>query len=61
MQTFDEWFADQRQGHPQCAPLDDLVEVKAKALYRVLYLGYFFLSCSVRVFRCSSTRSLTRP
>ncbi len=38
MQTFGEWLVDQATAHPKCAQVDELVEVRAAALYRVVYL-----------------------
>lgn len=38
MQTFGDWLVDQQLDQPDCAAVDDLIEVKAVSLYRVLYL-----------------------
>lgn len=36
--AFPKWVDQQRAGRPQAAYTDELVEVRATALYRVLYL-----------------------
>lgn len=38
MPTFHEWVDDQQAAHPAAALPDELVEIRAGALYRVVYL-----------------------
>ncbi len=38
MPTFPEWVDTQRATHPAAALADELIEVRASALYRVVYL-----------------------